>query len=80
MDQSGEIRATAFNTVVDDLYDRFEEGKVYYISRARVNLAKKKFSNLQNDYELSLEKHTEVEEVCITTLPQKILLIFLSVP
>lgn len=71
MDESGEIRGTGFNTVVDELYDKFEEGKVYYISKARVNLAKKKFSNLQNDYELSLEKSTEVEEVRTTTLPPK---------
>lgn len=62
MDDSGEIRATAFNTVVDELYPRLEEGKVYYISKARVNLAKKKFSNVNNDYELGLEKNTEVEE------------------
>jgi replication factor A1 len=63
MDHSGEIKATAFNNVVDDLYHRLEEGKVYYISKARVNLAKKKFSNLSNDYELTLERHTEIEEV-----------------
>ncbi|KIJ69175.1 hypothetical protein HYDPIDRAFT_24028 [Hydnomerulius pinastri MD-312] len=62
MDETGEIRATGFNAVVDELYDKLEEGKVYYISKARVNLAKKKFSNVQNDYELSLEKNTEVEE------------------
>jgi replication factor A1 len=63
MDESGEIRGTAFNLAVDELYPKFEEGKVYYISKARVNLAKKKFSNLTNDYELSFERHTEVEEV-----------------
>lgn len=63
MDDSGEIRATAFNAVVDDLYSRLEEGKVYYISKARVNLAKKKFSNVNNDYELGFEKNTEIEEV-----------------
>ena len=63
MDDSGEIRATAFNAVVDDLYPRLEEGKVYYISKARVNLAKKKFSNVNNDYELGFERNTEVEEV-----------------
>ncbi|EGN95654.1 hypothetical protein SERLA73DRAFT_186799 [Serpula lacrymans var. lacrymans S7.3] len=66
MDESGEIRATGFNAVVDELYEKLEEGKVYLISKARVNLAKKKFSNVQNDYELSLEKHTEVEE-CLET-------------
>jgi len=36
---------------------------VYFVSKARVNLAKKKFSNLSNDYELSFEKNTEIEEV-----------------
>ncbi|KAF8517579.1 hypothetical protein BU17DRAFT_76387 [Hysterangium stoloniferum] len=64
MDETGEIKATAFNQVVDDLYDRVEEGKVYFVSRARVNIAKKKFSHLQNQYELSLERSTEIEE-CI---------------
>lgn len=65
MDETGEIKGTAFNTVVDDLYPKFEEGKVYYISKARVNLAKKKFSNLTCDYELSFERNTEVEEVSL---------------
>ncbi|KAK7040919.1 60S acidic ribosomal protein P1 [Paramarasmius palmivorus] len=62
MDESGEIRGTAFNAVADDLYGRLEEGKVYYISKAKINLAKKKFSNVSNDYELSLERNTEIEE------------------
>jgi replication factor A1 len=67
MDETGEIRATGFNGAVDELYDKFEEGKVYYISKARVNLAKKKFSNVQNDYEITLEKNSEVEECVDTT-------------
>ncbi|KAF8077769.1 hypothetical protein FPV67DRAFT_1775138 [Lyophyllum atratum] len=62
MDETGEIRATGFNLAVDELYPKLEEGKVYYISKARVNLAKKKFSNLTNDYELGFERNTEVEE------------------
>lgn len=70
MDDTGEIRGTAFNIAVDELYPRLEEGKVYFISKARVNLAKKKFSNLANDYELGFERNTEVEE-CLesTNLP-----------
>ena len=63
MDESGEIRATGFNATVDDFYDRIQEGKVYMISKAKVNLAKKKFSNVQNDFELTLERSTEIEEV-----------------
>ncbi|KAI5119936.1 hypothetical protein M0805_002125 [Coniferiporia weirii] len=62
MDESGEIRATGFNQVQEMFYDKLEEGKVYYVSKARVNLAKKKFSNLSNEYELGLEKTTEIVE------------------
>ncbi|KDQ61103.1 hypothetical protein JAAARDRAFT_124049 [Jaapia argillacea MUCL 33604] len=67
MDESGEIRGTGFNAVVDELYEKLQEGKVYFISKARVNLAKKKFSNVANDYELTLEKNTEVTECLDTT-------------
>ena len=63
MDESGEIRATGFNAVVDELYEKLQEGKVYFVSKARVNLAKKKFNNIANEYELNLEKNTEIEEV-----------------
>jgi replication factor A1 len=79
MDETGEIRGTGFNLVVDELYPKLEEGKVYYISKARVNLAKKKFSNLTNDYELSLERNTEVEEVSVVNRSIPVL-IPLSVP
>lgn len=62
-DETGEIRGTAFNAAVDDLFDKFQEGKVYFISKARVNIAKKKFGGSTSDFELGLERHTEVEEV-----------------
>ncbi|KIY65487.1 replication factor-A protein 1 [Cylindrobasidium torrendii FP15055 ss-10] len=62
MDQSGEIRATCFNAAVDKFFDMIEEGKVYYVSKARVNLAKKLYNNVNNDYELTFENNTEVEE------------------
>ncbi|KZS89984.1 replication factor-a protein [Sistotremastrum niveocremeum HHB9708] len=63
MDESAEIKATGFNTVVDELYDKFEEGKVYEISRGKVQIAKRKYSNVNNDYELNFERGTEVREV-----------------
>ena len=63
LDDTGEIRATAFTEVADKLYPVFEEGVVYYISApCRVTLAKKQFSNLPNDYELQFERDTEVEK------------------
>lgn len=39
----------------------FEEGQVYYISKARVTMAKKQFSTLNNEYELGLEHGTEIQ-------------------
>ena len=67
MDESGEIRATGFNQQVEQFYDKLEEGKVYYVSKARVNLAKKKFSNVQNEYELMFSRDTEITEVCVVS-------------
>ncbi|KAI9681120.1 MAG: Replication factor A protein 1 [Caeruleum heppii] len=63
LDESGEIRATGFNEQCDVLYDLFQEGSVYYISSpCKVQLAKKQFTNLNNDYELTFERETLVEK------------------
>ncbi|PCH06583.1 hypothetical protein PENOC_023620 [Penicillium occitanis (nom. inval.)] len=63
LDDSGEIKATGFNDQCDLLYDLFQEGSVYYISSpCRVQIAKKQFSNLNNDYELTFERDTIVEK------------------
>ena len=39
-----------------------EEGKVYYISKARVAAARKKFNTLSHPYELTFDKDTEITE------------------
>lgn len=62
LDESGEIRATGFNDQCDQLYDVFQEGNVYYISSCRVQMAKKQFSNVNNDYELAFERESVVEK------------------
>ena len=62
-DESGEIRVTAFNQQAEDLFERVQEKKVYYVRGGKVTLAKKKFSNVQNEYELTLDRNYEVEEV-----------------
>ncbi|KAL2259299.1 hypothetical protein VTK26DRAFT_7066 [Humicola hyalothermophila] len=63
LDESGEIRATGFNDQVDQFYDLLQEGSVYYISTpCRVGFAKKQFSNLPNDYELTFERDTVIEK------------------
>lgn len=61
VDESGEIRATGFNQEVDKYFDLLAEGQVYYVSKCRVNMAKKQFSNVQNDFELMFERDTEIE-------------------
>lgn len=62
LDESGEIRATAFNDAVDRFYPLLQENKVFFISKAKVTIAKKQFSTLPNEYEISLESNSEIEE------------------
>ncbi|KAH8194655.1 hypothetical protein TruAng_011173 [Truncatella angustata] len=63
LDETGEIKATGFNEQCDQFYDLLQEGQVYYIgSPCRVQLAKKQFSNLPNDYELTFERDTVIEK------------------
>lgn len=62
LDTSGEIRATSFNTMADKFNEMLHEGKVYYISKARLQPSKPKFTNLSHPYELSMDKDTIIEE------------------
>lgn len=62
LDESDEIRATAFNDVAEKFFNLLEEGKVYYVTRARINQAKPQFSHLSHPYELSMDKDTEITE------------------
>lgn len=63
LDESGEIKATGFNEQCDQYYDMLQEGSVYYISSpCKVNIAKKQFSNLPNDYELVFDRDTVIEK------------------
>ncbi|XP_026808083.1 replication protein A 70 kDa DNA-binding subunit [Rhopalosiphum maidis] len=60
LDESGEIRATAFNSECDKFFDMVEVNKVYFITRGSIKTANKKFSNLNNDYELTLSSETQI--------------------
>ncbi|CEP24825.1 unnamed protein product [Cyberlindnera jadinii] len=62
MDQTDEIRASAFNEVADKFYNFLQEGKVYYVSKARIQPSKPQFSNLSHPYELALDRDTVIEE------------------
>ncbi|KAJ6463731.1 replication factor-A protein 1 [Mycena vitilis] len=69
MDDTEQIKATAFNAIATALHDKLQEGKVYLISGARVTIAKKQFSTLSHDYELLLDKNTEIEECLDASVP-----------
>ncbi|EMG51139.1 RFA1 Replication factor A protein 1 [Candida maltosa Xu316] len=62
LDESDEIKASAFNETAERAHRMLEEGKVYYISKARVQAARKKFNTLSHPYELTLDKDTEITE------------------
>ncbi|CDR43335.1 CYFA0S11e04302g1_1 [Cyberlindnera fabianii] len=62
LDETDEIRATAFNENADKFYNLLQEGKVYYVSKARIQPAKPQFSHLKHPYELQMDRDTVIEE------------------
>lgn len=60
VDESGEIRCTAFKNECDKFHSMIEIGKIYYISRCTLKPANKQFNNLKNDYEMTLTADSEV--------------------
>lgn len=63
MDESAEIKATAFNDQVDRWYNMLKEGNVYYVTKAKVTIARKQYSSLPNEYEIAFERDTMITEV-----------------
>ncbi|XP_010258039.1 PREDICTED: replication protein A 70 kDa DNA-binding subunit B-like [Nelumbo nucifera] len=62
-DEDGtQIQATMFNDAAKKFFDKFELGKVYYISRGTLKVANKQFKTVENDYEMTLNENSEVEE------------------
>ncbi|KAI7985352.1 Replication protein A 70 kDa DNA-binding subunit B [Camellia lanceoleosa] len=62
-DEDGtQIQATMFNEAAKKFFDKFQLGKVYYISKGTLKVANKQFKTVQNDYEMTLNENSEVEE------------------
>lgn len=61
MDESGEIRITAFRDQCDKFYDLIQVDQVYFISKCQLKPANKKFSSLNNDYEMSMTNETVIQ-------------------
>ncbi|KAG2736405.1 hypothetical protein G9P44_000495 [Scheffersomyces stipitis] len=62
LDESDEIKASAFQDVAISAHKLLEEGKVYYISKAKVQASNKKFNTLSHPYELVMDRDTKIEE------------------
>ncbi|XP_055630999.1 replication protein A 70 kDa DNA-binding subunit [Toxorhynchites rutilus septentrionalis] len=62
MDESGEIRVTAFKEQCDKFYDVIEVDKVYYITKCQLKPANKQYSTLKNDYEMTMTNDTVIHE------------------
>lgn len=62
MDEGGEIRATAFKEQADKFFDMVEVDKVFYISRCQLKPANKQYSKLNNDYEMTFNSDTVMQE------------------
>uniref|UniRef100_A0A670JWR6 Replication protein A subunit n=1 Tax=Podarcis muralis TaxID=64176 RepID=A0A670JWR6_PODMU len=60
VDESGEIRATAFNEQVDKFFPLIELNKVYYFSKGHLKTANKQYTTVKNDYEITFSNETSV--------------------
>lgn len=62
VDETGEIRVTAFRDTAEKFYDIIEVDKVYFLSRASIKVANKQFNTLKNDYEMTLNNESVIQE------------------
>ncbi|XP_048374552.1 replication protein A 70 kDa DNA-binding subunit [Sphaerodactylus townsendi] len=60
VDESGEIRATAFTDQVDKFFPLIELNKVYYFSKGNLKTANKQYTTVKNDYEITFTSETTV--------------------
>ena len=51
-----------FNEAAKKFFPLFDLGKVYYISKGSLKVANKMFKTVKNDYEMTLNENSEVEE------------------
>uniref|UniRef100_A0A5S6QRM4 Replication protein A subunit n=1 Tax=Trichuris muris TaxID=70415 RepID=A0A5S6QRM4_TRIMR len=72
-DESGEIRATAFNAECERFYPVLQTKQVYLIQGGTIKVANRQFTSIDNDYELTFSPETQVEpcfDESICNLPE----------
>lgn len=60
VDESGSIKVSCFNETVDLFYEMFDVGKVYNVSNGTVKMTNRKFSTATSEYEINLERNSEI--------------------
>nr|XP_061787284.1 replication protein A 70 kDa DNA-binding subunit-like isoform X2 [Nerophis lumbriciformis] len=58
VDESGEIKITAFNNEVDKFFPLVEPNQVYLISKGSLKVANKQYNTLNNNYEMTLNANS----------------------
>lgn len=61
IDETASVRATMFNGAVDRFNDMLLPNQVFTISGGQVKTANKRFSNVNNEYEITLDEATVIE-------------------
>ncbi|KAF0687241.1 Aste57867_21003 [Aphanomyces stellatus] len=58
--KGGEIRGTLFNDAVDTFYDRLIPNGIFYFSGGKIKMANRKFSAINNDYEVTFDSSSDI--------------------
>ncbi|XP_076911307.1 replication protein A 70 kDa DNA-binding subunit B-like isoform X2 [Bidens hawaiensis] len=61
-DDGTQIQAIMFNAAARKFFELFDMGKVYYISGGYLKRANKQYNRVDNDYEMTLNENSQVEE------------------
>ncbi|XP_047100112.1 replication protein A 70 kDa DNA-binding subunit-like [Schistocerca piceifrons] len=60
VDESGEIKATAFNQECEKFYGLITEGREYFISQCKLKPENKRYSEVNHDYQMTFTNQTIV--------------------
>eukprot|EP00854_Cymbomonas_tetramitiformis_P020089 gene20089-24048_t len=60
--QGTEIQATMWHEVADRCFAQFQVNKVYFISKGTLKPANRQYSQVNNQYELTINERTEIDE------------------
>jgi replication factor A1 len=69
-DATAQVRVTCFSECVDIFYPLVETGKVYALAKGTVKMANKQYSSNPFDYEIVLDKNSEIRHISDDDVPR----------